>query len=85
MGSAGSTDIVWLTEDPTAGVVAPDGGSVDVTLTFDSTGLTWGDYFGSLRVNSPSEATMNIPVQLRILALPEDGFVQGCQGKLEMS
>lgn len=84
MGSAGSTDIVWLTEDPTAGVIAPDGGSVDVTLTFDSTGLTWGDYFGSLRVNSPSEATMNIPVQLRILALPEDGFVQGNVYTLEV-
>lgn len=84
MGSAGSTDIVWLTEDPTAGVVDPDGGTVDVTLTFDSTGLTWGDYFGSLRVNSPSEATMNIPVQLRILALPEDGFVQGNVYTLEI-
>jgi subtilisin family serine protease len=84
MGSAGSTDIVWLTEDPTAGVVAPDGGSVDVTLTFDSTGLTWGDYFGSLRVNSPSEATMNIPVQLRLLAPADYGFAQGNVFTLEV-
>jgi len=84
MGSAGSTDIVWLTEDPTAGVVDPDGGTVDVTLSFDSTGLTWGDYFGSLRVNSPSEATMNIPVQLRLLAPADYGFAQGHVFTLEV-
>ncbi len=77
LGSAGLTDIVWLTEDPTAGIVDPDGGAVDVTLTFDSTGLTWGDYFGSLRVNSPKEVTSNLPVQLRILAPADYGFVKG--------
>ena len=84
MGSAGSTDIVWLTEDPTAGVVDPDGGTVDVTLTFDSTGLTWGDYFGSLHVNSPSEATMNIPVQLRNFPAADTGFAQGYVYTLEI-
>ncbi len=84
MGSAGSTDIVWLTEDPTAGVVDPDGGSVDVTLTFDATDLTWGDYFGSLRVNSPTEATMNVPVQLRLLAPADYGFAQGHVSVLEV-
>jgi hypothetical protein len=84
MGSAGSTDIVWLTEDPTAGVVDPDGGTVDVTLTFDSTGLTWGDYFGSLHVNSPSEATMNIPVQLRNFPAADTGFAQGYVYALEI-
>ena len=84
MGSAGSTDIVWLTEDPTAGVVDPDGGTVDVTLSFDSTGLAWGDYFGSLRVNSPSETTMNVPVQLRSLAPVDYGFAQGNVYTLEV-
>jgi len=77
LGSAGSSDIIWLTEDPTAGVVAPDGGSLDVTLTFDSTGLTWGDYFGTLRVISPNEATSNVPVQMRLLAPADYGFAQG--------
>ncbi len=84
MGSAGSTDIVWLTEDPTASVVAPDGGTVNVTLTFDATGLTWGDYFGNLKVSSPEEATMTIPVQLRILALPTDGFAEGTVNTLSV-
>ncbi len=84
LGSAGSTDIVWLTEDPTAGIVDPDGGSVDVALTFDSTALTWGDYFGNLRINSPSEATMNVPVQLRLLAPGDYGFAQGNVYTLEV-
>ena len=84
MGSAGSTDIIWLTEDPTAGVVEADGGTLDVTLAFDATALTWGDYFGSLRIASPTEATLNIPVQLRILALPENGFIQGNVYELEI-
>jgi len=77
-------DLPWLTEDPAAGVVPPDGGSLDVTLTFDATGLTWGDYFGSLRITSPEEATKTVPVQLRILALPEDGFVEGIVSTLEI-
>ncbi len=58
----------WLTEDPTAGVVFADGGTVDVTLTFDSTGLVWGDYFGGLRVDNAPDPKITIPpVQLRVL------------------
>ena len=60
-------DIPWLSEDPTAGVVFADGGSVDVTLTFDSTGLEWGDYFGALRVDNAPDPKFTIPVQLRVL------------------
>ena len=60
-------DIPWLSEDPTAGVVFADGGSVDVTLTFDSTGLVWGDYFGALRVDNAPDPKFTIPVQLRVL------------------
>jgi len=37
-GGGAAGDIPWLTLDPTAGVVFADGGTVDVTLTFDSTG-----------------------------------------------
>ena len=60
-------DIPWLEEDPTAGVVFADGGVVDVTLTFDSTGLVWGDYFGALSVANAPDPKFTIPVQLRIL------------------
>ena len=67
-GGGGGTggDILWLTIDPMAGVVSPDGGSVDVTLTFDSTGLTWGDYFGVLDILNAPDPKITIPVQLRV-------------------
>ncbi|NLZ27311.1 MAG: hypothetical protein GX884_07015, partial [Chloroflexi bacterium] len=38
-----------------------------VTLTFDSTGLVWGDYFGALRVDNAPDPKFTIPVQLRVL------------------
>ena len=60
-------DIPWLSEDPTAGVVFADGGSVDVTLTFDATDLVWGDYFGALSIANAPDPKFTIPVQLRIL------------------
>jgi len=84
MGSAGSSDIVWLTEDPTAGVIPADGGSMDVTLTFDSTGLTWGDYFGNLKIASPEESTTTVPVQLRLLTPEDYGSVNGYVDILEI-
>lgn len=67
LGSAGSADIIWLTEDKLAGVVPPDGGTEEITLTFDSTGLTTGDYFGTLVVANPPDPKINVPVQLRVL------------------
>lgn len=69
MGSAGSSDIIWLTESPLAGVVPPDGGTEEVTLTFDSTGLAFGDYFGTLVVTNPPDPKINVPVQLRVKPL----------------
>lgn len=68
MGSAGSTDIIWLEEDPLADVVFPDGGTKDVTLTFNSTDLVWGDYFGTLIVKNDPDPRFSIPVQLRVKA-----------------
>ncbi|MCK9247064.1 MAG: carboxypeptidase-like regulatory domain-containing protein, partial [Anaerolineaceae bacterium] len=59
-------DIPWLTLDPMAGVVLPDGGTVKITVDFDATGLLWGDYFGTLRVQNTPDPTFNIPVQLRV-------------------
>ena len=65
-GGGSGGDIIWLTVDPMAEVVLPDGGSVDVTLTFDSTGLTWGDYFGVLDILNAPDPKITIPVQLRV-------------------
>ena len=66
--SGGGTpgDIPWLELDTTAGVAVADGGEVEITATFDSTGLTWGDYFGQLRVTNAPDPRFNIPVQLRV-------------------
>ncbi|NLX75593.1 MAG: DUF4394 domain-containing protein, partial [Synergistaceae bacterium] len=67
-GGGGGTggDIPWLEIDIMADVVMPDGGQVEVTLTFDSTGLTTGDYFGELQVTNAPDPRITIPVQLRI-------------------
>ena len=67
-GGGGGTggDILWLDIDVLADVVMPDGGEVEVTLTFDSTGLTTGDYFGELLVTNAPDPRITIPVQLRI-------------------
>ena len=68
-GDAAGTggDILWLDIDNLADVVEPDGGQVDVTLTFDSTGLFWGDYYGQLLVTNLPDPRITIPVQLRVL------------------
>lgn len=60
-------DIPWLSLDPTAGVVSEDGGEVEVTAFFTTEDLTWGDYFGTIRVLNPPDPKFNIPVQLRVL------------------
>ena len=66
-GGGTPADIIWLSEDPTAGVVFKDGGTAEVTLTFDSKDLVWGDYFGALRVDNAPDPKFTIPVQLRVL------------------
>ncbi len=60
-------DIPWLTVDPMAGVILPDGDSVEITIDFDSTGLLWGDYFAALRVLNDPDPRFDIPVQLRVI------------------
>ena len=62
-GSGG--DILWLDIDVLADVIMP-GESVDVTFTFDSTGLLWGDYFGKVTVKNQPDPKFDIPVQLRV-------------------
>lgn len=59
-------DITWLTLDPIAGVILPDGDFVEITVTFDSNGLAWGDYFAKLTVLNDPDPKFDIPVQLRV-------------------
>ncbi len=61
-------DIEWLEEDPTAAVLDP-GASEEVTVSFSSYDLTWGEYNANLIVRNQYDPRIVIPVQLRVLEL----------------
>jgi PKD repeat protein len=67
----GPGGIPWLSENPTSGTVPP-GGCQDVTVTFDSSGLTPGAYTGTLRIDSNDTQTpvVNVPVELTVAGPP---------------
>jgi len=60
-------DIPWLSESPITGTVWM-GECQDITVTFDSTGLAWGDYFGNLVLasNDPDTSAITLPVTLTV-------------------
>jgi hypothetical protein len=51
----------WLSADTASGIVAP-GDSLDITLTFDATGLTGGDYDAEILVKSNDPAYPEVGV-----------------------
>ena len=59
------SDVPWLTVDPTAASIAPDG-SLDFTVTVDTTGLEPGVYRAIIVVltNDPEHSLYQIPVTL---------------------
>lgn len=61
-------DIPWLSVDPTSGTTAP-GGSSEVTVTLDSTGLADGTYQALLCVtsNDPANPLVEVPVTLEVV------------------
>ncbi len=84
LGSAGATDIIWLTEDPIAGVVPPDGGTTEVTLTYDSTGLTPGRYTGKLSIANQPDPKIVLPVTLNVSAPANYGYLGGTVEGMEV-
>jgi subtilisin-like proprotein convertase family protein len=60
-------DIGWLSVDPVSGSTAV-GGSSEVTVSFDSTGLVPGDYQATLCVysNDPAQPLVEVPVALTV-------------------
>jgi len=62
-------DIPWLSEDPTIGTV-PGDSTLDVDVTFDSTGLAYGDYYALLKVKN-DQPDINVPVALHVIPAPE--------------
>ena len=65
-GETAAEDIVWLSEDPISGTV-PGDSAVDVTVTFDSTGLALGDYFAKLWLKNPPAPAIKVPVTLHVM------------------
>jgi uncharacterized repeat protein (TIGR01451 family) len=64
-------DVPWLAEAPITGTTWM-GECQDVTVTFDSTGLTPGDYFARLLITSddPDTPTITVPVTLTVQEPP---------------
>ena len=66
-GCDSPSDLPWVSLDSTSGTTAA-GGTTDVTVTFDSTGMADGTYEGVLCVNSNDTATprVEVPVTLTV-------------------
>ncbi|MBI3447292.1 MAG: choice-of-anchor D domain-containing protein [Acidobacteria bacterium] len=62
----------WLKAAPTSGTV-PAGASMDVTVTFDASGLNGGNYDAELLVksNDPDEAEVVVPAHLHVTGAPD--------------
>jgi len=64
-------DAPWMSVSPTSGTVPP-GGSLPVTVFFDTSGMDPGTYLGTIRIgsNDPDEPCVLVPVKLIV---DEDG------------
>ena len=60
-------DASWMSVSPTGGTVAP-GGSMAVTVSFDTTGMSEGTYNGNIKIasNDPDEGCVVVPVTLNV-------------------
>jgi hypothetical protein len=62
------SDIPWLDETPKLGTIA-GGANMDVTVSYDSTGLATGPYLATLSFNNDSpHGPLNVPVTLNVWA-----------------
>ena len=59
-------DIPWLSENPVTGTI-PAGGTLDVAVTFNSTGLALGDYLATLQVRNSPYPVIHVPVTLHVV------------------
>jgi hypothetical protein len=64
-----TSPVSWLSQSPEASVV-PASGSFDVTVTFDSTGLSLGGY--DVNIEIPSHPSLSVPT--RLLVVGDEGF-----------
>jgi PKD repeat protein len=63
-----AVDVPWMSETPTAGTLEPSE-CVDVYVTFDTTGMTAGEYLAGLQIdsNDPDTPQIILPVTLTVL------------------
>jgi hypothetical protein len=61
----------WVSVAPGSGVV-PAGGSVDIAVTFDASGLNGGDYDADIIItsNDPDEPEVTVPAHLHVTGAP---------------
>ncbi len=64
--------VQWLSADPSEGIVPP-GASMDVTVTFDATGMFGGDYNANLLVenNDPLNPVVPVAAHLHVTGAPD--------------
>jgi hypothetical protein len=69
-------DVPWLSVSPTSGSTAP-GGSSDVSVSFDSSGLELGEHTALLCVasNDPATPLVEVPVSLTVVEAQDPGPV----------
>ncbi len=77
--------LAWLDENPSTGTITP-GGNQNVTVTFNSTGLTLGSYTGIMRVNSndPVRPTKDVRVTLNVGQVGIQNSVTGIPSEYEL-
>jgi subtilisin family serine protease len=72
VGSSAVGDVPWFSTNPTSGSVDPDGGEVEVEVTFDAGFVSQlGEYNAILRIrsNDPQQPSYNIPVTMNVVAI----------------
>jgi len=78
-------DASWMSASPTSGTVNP-GGSMAVTVTFDTTGMSEGTYYGNIKIasNDPDEPCVVVPVTMMPPPCPPPGCVEDDSGTLDI-
>ena len=80
-----SSDAPWMSVNPTSGTVQP-GGHMNVTVSFNTTGMSPGDYYGNIKIasNDPDEGCVVVPVTLHVTSCNGHPCVEDDTGALDI-
>jgi len=76
----GGGDALWLSENPTSGTVAPDGGTAVIDVTFDASVVTQpGTYLAeiTIKTSDPVNKKFVVPATMNVNGPPDWGRVEG--------